>query len=77
MLNWGHKVYCVIVPHGGAFVNHIGFSRTEIYTEIALKPHANFPQKARLWVAFVGLSNILDSKLEGRKPAEGSHWKVV
>lgn len=52
MLNWGHKVYCVIVPHGGAFVNHIGFSRTEIYTEKALKPHANFPQKARLWVAF-------------------------
>ena len=52
LLNWGHKVYCVIVPHGGAFVNHIGFSRAEIYTEKALKPRANFPQKTRLWVAF-------------------------
>ena len=52
VLNWSHKVYCVIVPHGGAFVNHIGFSRTEIYTEKALKPRANFPQKTRLWVAF-------------------------
>ena len=26
---------------------------------------------------FVGLSNILDSELIRREPAEGSHWQVV
>ena len=31
----------------------------------------------QIFVKYVGLSNILDSELIRREPAEGSHWQVV
>ena len=60
MLNWGHKVYCVIVPHGGAFVNHIDVYKRQHQIQLAFE---RLTQNKTVMMIAHRLSTIQDADL--------------